>query len=80
VSLSPERRGGDLWVRVAQLTSVAYEFLGSILAGALLGYLFDRHFDTAPWGLITITLLGTSTGLYRMIVILKRFERKNTDG
>jgi F0F1-type ATP synthase assembly protein I len=76
----PERRGGNLWLRVGQLTSVAYEFLGSILVGALLGYFVDRHFEIGPWGLIALTLLGTTTGLYRMVVTLRRLERKNTDG
>jgi F0F1-type ATP synthase assembly protein I len=79
MSSSPERGGGNLWLRVGQLTSVAYEFLGSILVGALLGYFFDRHFDTAPWGLIALTLLGTSTGLYRMVVTLRQLERRNAD-
>jgi F0F1-type ATP synthase assembly protein I len=74
-----ERGSANLWVRVGQLTSVAYEFLGSILAGALLGYFFDRHFETGPWGLIAFTLLGTTTGLYRMVVTLRRLDRRNTD-
>jgi hypothetical protein len=72
MSSRPQRGGADLWVRVGQLTSVAYEFLGSILAGALLGYFFDRQFETAPWGLIALTLLGTTTGLYRMVVTLRQ--------
>jgi F0F1-type ATP synthase assembly protein I len=79
MSPSSERGGSNLWVRLGQLTSVAYEFLGSILVGALLGYFFDRHFETAPWGLIALTLFGTSTGLYRMVVTLRRFDRRNTD-
>jgi F0F1-type ATP synthase assembly protein I len=79
MSSRPQRGSGDLWVRVGQLTSVAYEFLGSILAGALLGYFFDRQFETAPWGLIGLTLLGTSTGLYRMVVTLRQLERRNMD-
>ena len=79
MSPSPERRSGGLWIRLAQLTSVAYEFLGSILAGALLGYFFDRHFETAPWGLIGLTLLGTTTGLYRMVVTLRQLERRDKD-
>jgi F0F1-type ATP synthase assembly protein I len=79
MSPSPELGGGNPWLRLGQLTSVAYEFLGSILVGALLGYFFDRHFETAPWGLIALTLLGTSTGLYRMIVTLRWLERRKTD-
>ena len=79
--MSPLREpgGSNLWLRVGQLTAVAYEFLGSILAGALLGYFFDRHFETGPWGLIALTLLGTSTGLYRMVVTLRQLERRNAD-
>jgi len=73
----PPRR---LWILAAQLTAVAWEFLASILAGALLGYLADRQLGTSPWGLIVSTLLGTSTGLYRMIVVLKHFERQSDHG
>jgi ATP synthase protein I len=69
----PPRR---LWALAGQLTAVAWEFLASILGGALLGYLADGYFGTAPWVLITSTLLGTTTGLYRMIVMLKHIERR----
>ena len=68
----------NLWVLFGQLTSVAWEFLGSILAGALLGWLADRHFETAPWGLIACTLLGTCTGLYRMVVTLRQLEKRGS--
>jgi F0F1-type ATP synthase assembly protein I len=77
--MRPERPSQSFWVVASQLTAVAWEFLGSIMAGALLGWLADRQFRTAPWGLIGLTLFGTSTGLYRMIVTLKRFERRRTD-
>jgi F0F1-type ATP synthase assembly protein I len=70
----PEPR--NVWVVVGQLTAVAWEFLGSIVAGAALGYLLDREFHSDPWGLIALTLLGTCTGLYRMVVILRQFERR----
>jgi F0F1-type ATP synthase assembly protein I len=77
--VSEPPRPRNLWVLAAQLTAVAWEFLGTILAGALVGYFLDGHFDTAPWGLIVCTLLGSTTGLYRMVVLLKRFERKTPD-
>jgi ATP synthase protein I len=73
----------NIWVVFGQLTAVAWEFFGSIVAGALLGYFADRQLGTAPWGLIACTLLGTTTGLYRMVVILRQFdrrERRNDDG
>ena len=66
----------NLWVLLGQLTTVAWEFLGSILAGALLGWFADRELETSPWGLIACTLLGTCTGLYRMVVTLKQLEKR----
>lgn len=77
--MSPPPRGKNLWVLAAQLTAVAWEFLGTILAGALVGYFADRQLGSGPWGLIVCTLLGSTTGLYRMIVLLKQFERKTPD-
>jgi ATP synthase protein I len=73
----PERR--NIWVLFGQLTAVAWEFLGSIVAGATLGYFADRQFGSAPWGLIGLTLLGSCTGLYRMVVMLRRFDRRVRD-
>lgn len=78
--MTEEPPGRNPWVVAGQLTAVAWEFLGSIVAGAVLGYLLDRHFGWSPWGLIACTLLGTTTGLYRMIVLLKRLERSNRNG
>jgi len=66
----------NLWVVAGQLTAVAWEFLGSILGGAVLGYLVDRYFGCSPWGLIACTLLGSSTGLYRMVQMLRQFDKR----
>ena len=73
-----ERPSQNMWVMFGQLTAVAWEFLGSIMAGAALGYLLDRQFHSDPWGLIVLTLLGTCTGLYRMIVILRHLEKRRS--
>ena len=71
-----EPNGRNPWVLVGELTAVAWEFLGAIVGGAAIGWLVDRQFQIAPWGLIALTLLGTSTGLYRMVVVLKHFEKR----
>ncbi len=43
------------------------EFIGGVLAGALLGWFFDRLFDTSPFGLIVFMLLGFASGLLRAV-------------
>ena len=72
---SRERR----WAVAAHMTAVAYEFFGSILGGAFLGYLIDRYFGIEPWGLIACILLGTTSGLYRMVTILSQLEKRKAD-
>ena len=72
----PKRGGRNIWVLFGELTAVAWEFLGSIIAGAMLGYFVDRYLDSSPWGLIVCTLFGSCSGLYRMVVMLRRLERR----
>ena len=67
----------NLWVLLGQLTAVAWEFLGSIIEGSMLGYFADRYLGSSPWGLIGCTLLGSCTGLYRMVVTLRTLERRS---
>lgn len=43
--------------------SVATEFVGAMLAGGFIGWFIDRQFETGPWGLIGLLLLGFATGL-----------------
>ncbi len=43
--------------------SVATEFVGAMLAGGFIGWFIDRQFETGPWGLIVMLLLGFATGL-----------------
>jgi ATP synthase protein I len=73
---APKRGGRNIWVLFGQLTAVAWEFLGSIIAGVLLGYFADRYLDSSPWGLIVCTLFGSCSGLYRMVLMLRRLERR----
>jgi len=73
MSEAPSR---NVWVLFGQLTAVAWEFLCAIVAGAVLGYLVDRELRSQPWGLIALTLLGTCTGLYRMVTLLRQLEKR----
>lgn len=44
----------------------------AIVAGALLGYLFDRNFDSAPWGMLVGLGFGIATAIRTLYRISKR--------
>jgi ATP synthase protein I len=67
--------GESALVRYAKYGAVAFEFVGSIVAGVFLGTTLDRWLGTAPWLVLTMTIAGTAIGFYRMIQILRQFER-----
>ena len=62
-------------MRYMKYFAVAWEFIGSVLAGVFIGYQLDRYFVTDPWLVLTMTIAGTTIGFYRMVQILRRFER-----
>ena len=63
------------FVRYAKYGAVAFEFVGSIGAGVFVGHALDEWLQTAPWLVLSMTIAGTAIGFYRMIQILRRFER-----
>ena len=66
-------------VRYARLGAVAFEFSGTIAAGAVTGWLLDRWFDSEPYGLIIATLTAVIGGFIRLVELLRRFERFDRD-
>jgi len=66
-------------VRYARLGAVAFEFSGTIAAGAFLGWLIDRWFDSEPYGLVVSTLTAVIGGFVRLVELLRRFERLDRD-
>jgi ATP synthase protein I len=63
-------------VHYAKYGALAFEFLGAIAGGVFLGYQLDRHFGTDPWLVLGMTIAGTVIGFYRMVQVLRRFERQ----
>jgi len=61
--------------RYAKYSAVAFEFIGSIVAGTFVGTALDAWLLTAPWMVIVMTIAGTVVGFYRMIQILQRLQR-----
>jgi ATP synthase protein I len=70
-----EPTGEPAFVRYSKYGALAFEFIGAILAGVFVGAQLDRYFGTDPWLVLGMTIAGTAIGFYRMVQILRRFER-----
>ena len=46
---------------------VSSEFIAGIAVGAILGFGFDRFFETSPWGLIVFLMLGFGAGVLNVL-------------
>ena len=48
------------------LARLGSEFLGAVLAGALLGWLVDTGLGTRPWGMVLLICLGFLVGVVKV--------------
>jgi F0F1-type ATP synthase assembly protein I len=60
---SKESEGSALAVAL----SVGWELASFSVLGVGLGYWFDGHFKSSPWGTLVGALFGIVIGLYRLI-------------
>lgn len=58
--------------RLAEMASTGLLLPSSIAVGLFLGYYLDRWLGTAPWLLITFTLLGVASGLISLLRAIKK--------
>jgi len=49
------------------LAGMGFELLAAVAGFAFVGYWVDRHYETAPWGLVIGAVLGIIGGLYNFI-------------
>jgi ATP synthase protein I len=52
---------------VAMAMRAASDFVAGVIVGAALGWGVDQLFDTSPWGLIVLVLLGFAAGLVNVM-------------
>lgn len=62
--------------RLAELSSIGLILPSSIAVGLFLGYFLDRWLGTAPWLLLSLTVLGIVSGLLSLFRAVKK-ELKN---
>ena len=65
------------FVRAGWYTALGINFSGTIAGGPLLGWVIDRWFGSAPWALLTCTMLGLVGGLIWLIQALRQLERRD---
>jgi F0F1-type ATP synthase assembly protein I len=54
--------------------AMAFEFTGTIAAGAFLGWYLDGRFGWSPWGSIVLTVGSAGGAFVRLIQMLQRFQ------
>jgi F0F1-type ATP synthase assembly protein I len=51
----------------ARLSGIGIELVAAVAGFTLVGYWWDRHFGTRPWGVLIGALLGLAGGMYNVI-------------
>lgn len=65
--------GGSQWKTLGIYGAMGFEFVGLVVGGSLVGYWIDEKFNTAPWGVVSLILLGMLAALWHVYRVAKRF-------
>lgn len=68
------RRRDRSWMR---LSGLGVEFFAAVAGFTLVGVWIDRHYDTAPWGVLIGALLGIFGAMYNLIRESVRASRRS---
>ena len=68
-TLAKGQKGADAERGYSQGNRVISALIGSLVGSALIGWLIDRWFGTAPWGLIVMLFLGIAVAFRQIIRI-----------
>jgi F0F1-type ATP synthase assembly protein I len=61
-------------MRYARGMAIAFEFTGTIAAGALIGWYLDSRLGWSPWASIVLTVGSAAAAFVRLIQMLRRFQ------
>jgi ATP synthase protein I len=67
-------------IRYARYGAVAFEFSGTIAAGAVVGWMIDHWLGSDPYGVVIMTLLAVVGGFARLIQLVRDFDRRDRGG
>ena len=66
-------------LRFGRSFALFWDFVGTVLAGAVVGWLLDRWFDTEPYGTLGLLILGVVGGFIRLVASLRRLDRLDNE-
>ena len=66
-------------LRFGRSFALFWDFVGTVLAGALVGWFIDSRFDTEPYGVLGLMILGVVGGFVRLVRSLRRLDRLDHD-
>jgi F0F1-type ATP synthase assembly protein I len=52
---------------LSRLSGMGFELVAAVGGFILVGYWWDRHFGTGPWGIVVGAVLGMIGGMYNLI-------------
>ena len=52
-----------------------WDFVGTVLAGAVIGWFIDSRFDTEPYWTLGLMILGVVGGFVRLVSSLRRMDQ-----
>jgi ATP synthase protein I len=58
----------------------AWNLTGGVALGVIAGYFADRHLGTAPWLLVTGSVLGMAAGMYGFFKAVADAEKRRRSG
>jgi F0F1-type ATP synthase assembly protein I len=62
--MAEEPKSEAAWKR---LSGIGFELVAAVAGFTFVGYLWDRHFGTGPWGILIGAILGLIGGMYNLI-------------
>ena len=66
-------------LRFGRSFALFWDFVGTVLAGALLGWFIDSRFDTEPYWILGLMILGVVGGFLRLVSSLRRMDRMDAE-
>jgi F0F1-type ATP synthase assembly protein I len=66
-------------IRFGRSFALFWDFVGSVLAGAIVGGLIDHWFETSPYWTLALLILGVVGGFIRLVAGLRRLDRMDRD-